>query len=228
MVQYSGDTDTMTEPMTEAGHHAATQRYEEARAAAHRAMTNVQLVPDRPLPQPPAEPETLSYRGFKFGAAFFGWLIAISMAVLLTAATTGAGAGTSYILDYTRADAEQQAATAAITAASVLVLMLSLAFFTGGYVAGRLARFDGARQGFGVWMLALLMAVIVAGTGALMNGRYDLTGRVERPDVPLASDTLMTGGIIAAAALVFLTLVAALLGGKTGQRYHDKIDSLLD
>lgn len=232
MVQRYGDTDTMTDPTAQPGadqgSSTATQRYEEARAAAHRAITNVSVIPDRPLPQAPIEPESLSYRGFKFGAAFFGWLIAIAMGAILTAIVTGATAGTSYVLDYTRDDANQQAGTAAITAASLLVVTVSLAFFIGGYVAGRLARFDGARQGFGVWMLALLATAIGAGAGAWLNNEYDLIGRLERPDVALADDVLMTGSIIAAAALLVLCLLAALLGGKAGQRYHDKIDTLLD
>ncbi|NEA34625.1 hypothetical protein [Streptomyces sp. SID13031] len=202
-----------------------TQRYEQARAAAHQAMTSVKLVPDKPVAE--TEPERLSYRGFKFGAAFFGWLIMGSMVVLLTALVTGAAAGTTYVLDYTRADAERQAGTAAITAAAVLVLMLSLAFYTGGYVAGRLARFDGVRQGFGVWMITLLLIIFASSIGAFLNSQYDLTGRIERPDVPITNDHLLTGGLITAAALLMLPLLAALLGGKTGQRYHDKIDHLL-
>ena len=128
MDQRNGDTDTLTKPEND----SATQRYEAARAAAHRAMTSVTLIPDKPLPPEAIEPERLSYRGFKFGAAFFGWLIMGSMVVLLTAIITGATAGTTYVLDYTRADAEGQAGTTAITAAAVFVLMLSLAFYTGG------------------------------------------------------------------------------------------------
>lgn len=106
--------------------------------------------------------------------------------------------------------------------------MLSLAFYIGGYVAGRLARFDGARQGFGVWMISLLLVMVAAGAGAFLNSQYDLAGRVDRPDVPLTNDSLLTGGLITAAAVLMLPLLAALLGGKTGQRYHDKIDALLD
>lgn len=204
----------------------STQRYEEARAAAHRAMTSVTVIPDKPLP--PAETERLAYRGFKFGAAFFGWLIMLSMIVLLTAVVTGAGAGASYVLDYTKADARAQAGTMAITAAALFVLVLSLAFYIGGYVAGRLARFDGARQGFGVWMTSLLLIVIAAGTTAYLNSQDDLISSIDRPNVPLTNDTLLTGGLITAAAVLMLPLLAALLGGKTGQRYHDKIDALLD
>ena len=217
-------------PLASAEPVASTQRYEEARAAAHRAMTSVTLVPDKPLP-----PETTlsgderpAYRGFKYGAAFFGWLIMLSMIVLLTLVVTGLGAGASSVLDYTRADANEHAGAAAITAAAVFVLVLSLAFYIGGYVAGRLARFDGARQGFGVWMISLLLVMVAAGGGAFLNSQYDLAGRVDRPDVPLTNDSLLTGGLITAAAVLMLPLLAALLGGKTGQRYHDKIDALLD
>jgi magnesium-transporting ATPase (P-type) len=221
-VEQYGDSDTLTQPAPS----PTTQRYEEARAAAHRAMTSVTLVPDKPLPA--AETERLAYRGFKFGAAFFGWLIMLSMIVLLTAVVTGAGAGAGYVLDYTRSDARQQAGVMAITAAALFVLVLSLAFYIGGYVAGRLARFDGARQGFGVWMISLLLIVIAAAASAFLNNQYDLVGRVDRPNVPLANDSLVTGGLITAAAVLMVPLLAALLGGKNGQRYHDKIDALLD
>jgi len=236
MVQQYGDTGTATQPVTatmqvpEDADATTTQRYEEARAAAHRAMSNVTIIPDQPPApiEPAVDPDLLSYRGFKFGAAFFGWLIAIAMSVLLTLAVSAAAFGTAEILDYTRDDAEAQPGAAGITAVAVGVLVLTLAFYTGGYVAGRLARFDGGRNGFGVWMFAFLFSVLAAGAGALVNNQYDLLDEVNRPDVSLSTDTVTTGGIIAAAALVVLTLVFAIVGGKAGRRYHDKIDRLLD
>ena len=234
MVQQYGDTATMTAPDTDTSN---TQRYEQARAAAAQAMSTATLVPtqlqaqlpDRPLPgEPVVDAELLSYRGFKFGAAFFGWLIAIAMSVLLLLAVAAAALGTAQVLDYTRRKAEAQAGAAGITAAAVVVLMLTLAFYIGGYVAGRLARFDGGRQGFGVWMFAMLFSVLAAGGGAVLNSQYDLLDKVSRPDVSLTNGELTTGGIAAGAALVVLTLLFAILGGKTGKRYHDKIDRLLD
>lgn len=203
-----------------------TRRYEEARAAAARAMTSVTLVPDKPAAEQ-TEPERLSYRGFKFGAAFFGWLIMGSMLVLLTALVGGAAVAAYYILGYTKTDLEDNAGTVAISAAAAVVLVISLAFYIGGYVAGRLVRFDGMRQGFGVWMITLLLLVVACSIGAFLNSNYDYTGRIDRPDVPLTNDALLTGGLITAAALLMLPLLFALLGGKTGQRYHTKIDDLI-
>jgi hypothetical protein len=231
MSQQYGET-TATIP---SGETNPTQRYEEARAAAARAMSNVAIIPDQPpttgtmaAVDQDVDPELLSYRGFKFGAAFFGWLIAISMSVLLMAAVAGAALGTAQVLDYTTSDAKADPGAASITAATVAVLVLTLAFYAGGYVAGRLARFDGGRNGFGVWMIALLVSVLAAGVGALLNHQYDFLTDLDRPDVALSNDTLSMGGIIAAAALLLLTLGAAILGGKSGKRYHDKIDRLLD
>ena len=49
--------------------------------------------------------------------------------------------------DVTQNDAERAANTVSLVAAIVLVAVLALAYYTGGYVAGRMSRFDGARQG---------------------------------------------------------------------------------
>ncbi|HEY3558605.1 MAG TPA: hypothetical protein VGL05_14135 [Kribbella sp.] len=231
--QYPGDTATITTPAGD----ASTQRYEEARAAASRAMSTIAIKPDEPLRTPPqataqtAQPEVdadlLSYRGFKFGAAFFGWLIAVAMSVLLMAAVSAAAFGTAQILDYTTSDAKAQPGAASITAAAVSVFMLTLAFYTGGYVAGRLARFDGGRQGFGVWMIAVLVGVIAGGIGWVLDSQYGVVDDINRPDVALSNNTLLLGSAAAGAALLILTLLAAIVGGKAGRRYHDRIDALL-
>jgi hypothetical protein len=216
VVQHYGDTDTVTSN--------ATQRYEEARAAARQAMTRA--TEDAP-PQPAADaaPDDPAYRGFKFGAAFFGWLVAISMTALLAGVIGAIATGVEMVVNYTRAEAEQRAGTLGIAAAVILVLTMSLAFYAGGYVAGRLARFDGARQGFGVWMFALFITMVAAGVVALANTHNNVVNRINLPNVSLSDSTLTTGAISTAAAVALLTLLAALLGGTSGRRYHDKIDN---
>jgi hypothetical protein len=228
--QYPGDTATIATPAGD----TSTQKYEEARAAASRAMSTIAIDPDQPLRTPPAQTvedevdaDLLSYRGFKFGAAFFGWLIAISMSVLLMAGVAAAALGTAEVLDYTTSDAKAQPGAASITAAAVTVFMLTLAFYIGGYVAGRLARFDGGRQGFGVWMIAVLVGAVATGAAWVLDNQYGLVDEINRPDVAIADNTLLLGSIAAAATLLVLTLLAAIVGGKAGRRYHDRIDQLL-
>jgi len=195
-------------------------------------MSNVTTVPDRPVAAAPdrapaADAALLVYRGFKFGAAFFGWLIAIAMSVLLSAAVSAVALLTAEILDYNRGDAEAAPAAAGLTASVMGIAVITIAFYSGGYVAGRLARFDGARNGFGVWLIAILVAILAAGAGALLNSQYDWLGDVQRPDIALSTEAMATGGVIAGVALLVLTLLSAVVGGKSGQRYHEKIDRLV-
>ena len=44
------------------------------------------------------------------------------------------------------------------------------------------------------------------------------------PRIPIDEGSLATGGLIALAAIIVLTLLAAIAGGKAGERYHKKVD----
>lgn len=165
------------------------------------------------------------YRGFKRGAAFFGWLIAIGLIVLLTGIIGAIAAAVNYALTIDWTAAQQDAGTVGLVSGVVLVMMMAIAYYSGGYVAGRLARFDGARQGLGVWAIGFLVTLVVAGVGALAGSQYNVLDRIDVPTVPLSHETLTTGGLMLAAAVVVVTLLAAVIGGKAGQRYHHRIDT---
>ncbi len=166
-----------------------------------------------------------AFRGFKAGAAFFGWLIAVGLTVLLTGVIGAIAAAVDYAITLDRSTAEDNAGTIGVVSGLVLVLMMAIAYYNGGYVAGRLARFDGARQGFGVWAIGLVVTLVVAGIGALAGSQYDVLDRVDLPSVPIADETLTSGGLILAGAVVLVSLLAAVIGGKAGQRYHKRIDN---
>ncbi|MGW7684399.1 hypothetical protein ACWGID_26890 [Kribbella sp. NPDC054772] len=170
----------------------------------------------------PAAEVDPAYRGYKGGAAFFGWLVAIGLTTLLT----GIAGAIAAAIDYARPIAwnNANADTIGIVSGAVLLVILAIGYYNGGYVAGRLARFDGGRQGFGVWMIGVVVTVVVAGVAALAGSQYDVLGRVDLPSIPIATDTLTSGGVVALIAAVVITLLAALIGGKAGQRYHRRID----
>src|SRR4051794_27117257 len=97
------------------------------------------------------EREKSEFGGMKFGSAFFGWLTATGTAVLLTALVAAAGAAVGLGTSGGSADkavdqANKNASTVGIVGAIALVVVLFVAYFCGGYVAGRMARFDGAKQ----------------------------------------------------------------------------------
>jgi Kef-type K+ transport system membrane component KefB len=122
------------------------------------------------------------------------------------------------------AEATQNAETIGIVGGILLLVVLAVAYYAGGYVAGRLARFDGARQGAGVWVLGLLITVALAVAGVVLGSEYNILNQLNLPRIPIDEGSLTTGGIIALVAAVLVTLLAAVAGGKVGERFHRKVD----
>ena len=60
-----------------------------------------------------------------------------------------------------------------------------LAYYCGGYVAGRMSRFDGARQGIGVWVIALAVTVVLALAAVIAGDEYNVLERLDLPSLPV-------------------------------------------
>lgn len=164
------------------------------------------------------------FGGTNTGAAFFGWLVAVAMTILLTSIVGAVATAVGTANDVTTTDALQDAGTVGIVAAAVLVAIMLLAYFTGGYVAGRMSRFDGGRQGLAVWVIGLLVTLVAVGLGLIFGNEYNLLDRVSLPRMPVPTDELGWAGIITGLVVLVGTLLAAMAGGKVGHRYHDKVD----
>ena len=183
--------------------------------------------PDRPMGLGDADAQDRAreqFGGFNWGAAFFGWLVAIGIATLLTAALSAAGAAIG-LTEVSTEEATQNAETIGIVGGILLLAVLMIAYYAGGYVAGRMSRFDGGRQGIGTWVIGLLVTIALAVAGAVLGSEFNLLAQVNLPSIPVGEGTLTTGGIVALAAIVLGTLLAAFLGGKAGTRYHRKVDA---
>jgi hypothetical protein len=163
------------------------------------------------------------FGGFNIGAAFFGWLVATGMAALLTAILSAAGAAIG-LTEASGSSVEQNADTISLVGGILLVLVLLIAYYAGGYVAGRLSRFDGGRQGFGAWLFGIVITIALAIAGAVLGSEYNVLGKLDLPRIPVDEGSLQTGGLIALAAIVIGTALAAIVGGKAGERYHRKVD----
>jgi hypothetical protein len=166
------------------------------------------------------------YGGFKWGAAFFGWLSANGLTVLLVAIAAAAGValGLTEGVDTTQEAADSAADTLGLGGAIALLVILGIGYFAGGYVAGRMARFDGARQGVGVWIIGLLVTIALAVAGVVFGAEYNVLSDLNLPRIPVDEGDATTAGIIALAAVLLVTLFAAISGGKVGERYHRKVD----
>ncbi|MFS0894182.1 hypothetical protein [Microbacterium sp. 179-I 3D3 NHS] len=170
--------------------------------------------------------EKAEFGGFKFGSAFFGWLTAMGTTVLLTAlvsaigAAVGAGNGTT-----PEEAADSAMGPLGILAVVVIGLVLLVSYFAGGYVAGRMARFSGAKQGIAVWIWAIVVAIVLAVVTAIAGSQWDILSTLQGfPRIPVTPETATVTGILAAVGAAVVTLVGAVLGGLAGMRYHRKVD----
>ena len=164
------------------------------------------------------------FGGLNFGAAFFGWLVAIAVAILLTSIIGAVAAGVGSNVQISQSQAREEAGTIGLVAGIVLLAVLMIGYYCGGYVAGRMSRFSGTRQGLGVWVIGLLVTIVAVLLGAVFGQQYDILSRVNLPRLPISTGTMSTGGIIAALAVLVGTLVAAMLGGSVGTNYHRRVD----
>jgi hypothetical protein len=168
------------------------------------------------------------YGGIKWGSAFFGWLTAVGVAVILIALVAAAGAAVGVASNVNASQATQSASTATtigLVGAIALLVIVFVAYYCGGYVAGRMARFNGIKQGLAVWLWALLIAVVVAVIGAIGGAKYNVLATLNSfPRIPVNEGTVSTGGVIALIAVAIASLVGALLGGLAGMHFHRKVD----
>ncbi|MGA9100452.1 hypothetical protein [Aeromicrobium sp.] len=204
----------------EGGAHADTTRVDYADAEYEDAYEQDQDDVDRASV---VEREREALGGVKVGSAFFGWLAATGMAVLLTALVTAGGAAVSIAQGN---DAEAPTVeTIGLTEAVVLLVIFFVAYYCGGYVASRMARFNGMKQGFAVWIWALVIAVIVSIGATVAGDKYDVLSNLNNfPRIPTNEGDVTTNGIIAALAIAAVTLVGAIMGGLAGMRFHRKVD----
>jgi len=206
---------------TETGSRTAAEVVDNGRAALPDAKPSA---PAREQVKEMQKRQRDEFGGLHWGSAFFGWLVAVGIATLLTAILSAAGAAVGLTQGASRQDVTTSADTIGIIGGIVLLAILLIAYYAGGYVAGRMSRFSGPKQGLGVWIIALAVTVVLAVAGAVLGAEYNVLSQLNLPRIPIGEGQLTTGGLIALAPIVLGTLLAAIAGGKAGTHYHRKID----
>lgn len=170
--------------------------------------------------------EKEQFGGIKVGSAFFGWLTATGMAVLLTALAAAAGTAVGLATNTDiNAAVTQSPDTVGLVSIIVLLAILFVSYYCGGYVAGRMARFNGARQGLMVWLWALIVAGLVYLLGMVAGQQYNILANLNSfPRIPLNEGQLTVMGIITAIVVAAVALIGAVLGGMAGMHFHRKVD----
>jgi hypothetical protein len=232
----SGDSDARTAEVRDGGRRDTDARAMNAQAPYaerdYTADTDTSAVP-RTDPSLASREiavarEKEAFGGAKVGSAFFGWLAATGMAVLLTAMVAAAGTAVGLATNTDVNAAVGQATTnqtVGLVGIIMLLVILFVSYYSGGYVAGRMARFNGAKQGFMVWIWALIAAVIVAVLGLIAGERFNILAQLNSfPRIPINEGQLNTTSIVAAIVVAVVALVGAVLGGMAGMHFHRKVD----
>jgi hypothetical protein len=157
------------------------------------------------------------FGGFDLPAAIAGMLAGLGTAVLLAGLAAAIGD-----VGYQRDTGDTVLSTGAL-ATGLAVLLVS--FLVGGWVAGRMARYDGVLNGM---LSAILFVAVAAGLGALGNwldAKYDFLGAVNLPSW-FDGPNDWTRATWAAVGIAVM-LLAAGLGGALGTSYHRRADRVI-
>lgn len=155
----------------------------------------------------------------RFGGVDPMGILAGTMAALGTLALLSSLAGALGRIGYEQGAGDDQLSTAGIVA-GLLVLGLSLLF--GGYVAGRVARYEGKRNGLLTGMAFVALCALLAALASSIDRLRDLA----LPRFLDAGD-LSVAALASAVTALLVALCAAVLGGRFGAAYHRRVDDAL-
>jgi CBS domain containing-hemolysin-like protein len=161
------------------------------------------------------------FGGLDVPATMVGTLTALAVLVLLGGLIGAAIGAIGY-----QAGLEDAAAEISIGSLIGGLIVLFIAFLVGGWAAGRMARYDGARNGLFTAVWALLLAAILSALAAIFGAEYDVFRNVDLPQF-FSRDALTLGAIVSSILAIVVMLLGGLLGGKWGERYHRRADATI-
>jgi hypothetical protein len=149
------------------------------------------------------------------GATVAGMLTALGVTALIGSVAAAAG-----VIGYERGYDVNELTTSGV---AIGLVVLAIAFTTGGWVAARMAGYAGARHGFfaGAWVI--VTAGALAAIGTMLADDYDV---VQEVNLPAWLERLTNGadGVLAAVLLALVMLMAAAAGGVAGARDAHMVD----
>jgi hypothetical protein len=158
------------------------------------------------------------FGGVDIPGSLVGMLTALSTTLIL-AGLIGAALGAVDYKTGLEGDAEDIAVWSMVGGVAVLFV----AYLIGGWAAGRMARYDGARNGFATGIWTLVLGAILAGLGAWIGSDYDVFRDVDLPQW-FSTDAFTTRAIISGAAAIAAMFVGGIIGGFWGERFHRRAD----
>jgi hypothetical protein len=161
------------------------------------------------------------FGGVDIPASLVGMLTALST-VLILAGLVGAAFG---VVGY-QTGLEENAQDLSIGSLIGGVAILFVAYLIGGWAAGRIARYDGARNGFATGIWTLVFGAILAALGAWAGSEYDVFQNVELPQW-FDRDALTIAAIASGVGAILAMFIGGIIGGLWGERYHRRADTTI-
>jgi hypothetical protein len=159
------------------------------------------------------------FGGIDIPATLAGALAALGVAVLM-----GGLASRVARIGYQSGGRHATDVTAAGVVAGLVTVFLAL--LVGGWVAGRMARYDGGRNGLMAAVWFFILPGVMWAERAAFTRRGDAATRGRLPQWffgdGLSKTTLVTGFLAIA-----VMLLAGWFGGSNGERYHREADALI-
>lgn len=165
------------------------------------------------------------FGGIDTPAAIVGALTAIGVITFLLALLAAGSASIALQMDLIDAEGTLSDLDAAGFAAALAVVFVG--FLVGGWAAGRMARYDGGKNGLAAAFWMLVFIVGFAAAGALIAEEYNALAATDLPDwmSQIAADDATTVGIVAAALAVVVMFLGGWIGGRLGETYHHRVDA---
>ena len=161
------------------------------------------------------------FGGVDAPATLTGMLVALSVELLLGGLVAAAVGAFGFQLGFT-----QGATELSLGGAIAGFAVMFVAFLFGGWAAGRMARYDGARNGMMVAVWALLLAAILVALGLWLGDRYDVLARARLPQWATGG-RVTAGAAIGGLVAVGVMLIGGALGGIWGASYHRRADRMV-
>jgi hypothetical protein len=158
------------------------------------------------------------FGGVDVPASLGGMVAAFGFLVLIAGVAAAAIGGFGYQMNVTGVEQE-------VTIGGLIVgfVTLFLAFTVGGWVTGRMARYDGLVNGLAMVVLAVLVAALFGLLGYWLGEQYNVFAQVTLPAWFTEAATSTAAVVTGIGALVAMML-GGLLGGWLGERYHRPAD----
>jgi hypothetical protein len=209
MSVYGNRTETLDATPSEAAEHEAL----DAEAIERREAT--------PPPHPIAAARD-RFGGIDLPASLVGMLTAIATLILLGGIVGAAIGAIGYQTGLSGSNVEDISLESLIGG----LVVLAIAYLIGGWTAGRIARYDGARNGLMTAVWTIVLAGALSALAAWFGNEYDVFANVQLPQW-FDRDALTTSALVSGLAAVATMLVAGLIGGLWGTHYHRLADQTL-